>query len=58
MLGALAAAIGGKLGQRLPFAKTDIEEEDRTDSGTLKPTSVTAVASAVSKPRSTGSAIR
>jgi hypothetical protein len=28
--GALAAAIGGKVGQRLPFADTKIEEEERT----------------------------
>jgi hypothetical protein len=34
ILGALAAAIGGRVGQRLPFGKADIEEEDRTESVT------------------------
>ena len=32
MLGALAAAVGGKVGQRVPFGRTDVEEDDRTDS--------------------------
>jgi hypothetical protein len=36
ILGALAAAIGGKVGQRLPFAETKIEEENRTESPTAK----------------------
>src|SRR5438874_1844824 len=32
ILGAVAAAIGGKVGQRLPFGKTEVEEDDQTDS--------------------------
>jgi len=32
ILGALAAAIGGKVGQRFPFAETEIQEEERTES--------------------------
>jgi len=32
ILGALAAAVGGKVGQRLPFAETKIEEEERAES--------------------------
>jgi hypothetical protein len=32
ILGAFAAAIGGKVGQRLPVGEADIEEEDRTES--------------------------
>ncbi len=36
ILGALAAAIGGKIGQRMPFAETEIKEKDRTQSATGK----------------------
>jgi hypothetical protein len=36
ILGAMAAAIGGRVGQRLPYGITEIEEEDRTDSA-VKP---------------------
>jgi hypothetical protein len=34
ILGALAAAIGGKVGQRLPFSETEIEKEERTETPT------------------------